>query len=586
MLAEQASVGNEGRGPEEGTLSGPRAEIDPDAATRTAVLPPLEGEGLGPQSRVYLVVRQGEGDTRLVELAEGGSVRIGRGREMDLSVDDGSVSRQHAVLRREQGALWVEDLGSHNGTIVARDVVKGDARRLEGGELVRIGPLELVVAVAHAGEPADTVAPGSGSRLERELARAAGECGGHATLVRIAVDPARGADALAGTEALLGAMAIVEARAAGEYAALLVESDAQIAERLVARLQRILPQARVTAARYPENGDSAAALLEHARSLAGDAGDELPDDVICADEAMRKVLTLARRLARANTTVLVTGETGVGKEVVAELLHRWSARSAGPLVRLNCAALPETLLESELFGHERGAFTGAERRKIGHVEAAHGGTLFLDEVGEMPASTQVKLLRVLESRRIARLGATEEVEVDVRVVCATHRDLEADVTAGRFREDLYYRISAFALRVPPLRERPTEIMLLAEVFARRFAQICGSPPPRISSEAARVLMGHRWPGNVRQLRNAIEHAVVMADAGVVLPEHLPESLKGRAGRPGSAGGALQAQIEDLERERLRQALESENWNQTRAAARLGISRRALIYKMGKYALKK
>jgi transcriptional regulator of acetoin/glycerol metabolism len=315
---------------------------------------------------------------------------------------------------------------------------------------------------------------------------------------------------------------------------------------------------------------------------------EVPNGVCLADPAMMKVFRVARRVAQTDTTVLVLGETGAGKEVLAEQIHRYSARKHKPYVRLNCASLPETLLSSELFGHERGAFTGADRRKIGYFEAADGGTLLLDEIGELSLSMQVKLLRVLENRTVLRVGATAEIPVDVRVICATHRDLPREIEAQRFREDLFYRVSGFTLTVPPLRERPIEVGLLAELFLRQHADRMGNPPPKLSNAALAVLTGHRWPGNVRELRNAIEHAFVMCDGNAIAPEHLPATLSTTTtSSPASdRGGGVRDKLEQIERASILAALSDENDNQTRAAKRLGISRRALIYKMAKYDLKR
>jgi transcriptional regulator with PAS, ATPase and Fis domain len=309
------------------------------------------------------------------------------------------------------------------------------------------------------------------------------------------------------------------------------------------------------------------------------------DDVVVADPAMQKVFRLARRLGQAPTTVLITGETGVGKEVVAEQIHRWSSRAKGRFVRLNCASLAENLLESELFGHEKGAFTGADRKKIGFVEAAEGGTLLLDEVGEMPLSLQAKLLRVIETKRVVRLGGTNEVPVDVRFLCATHRTLKQEVAAGRFREDLYYRVSTFTLQVPPLRERPAEITLLADLFAEHVAERMGVVVPKIALDASEALLKHAWPGNVRELRNAIEHAVVMAEEGTIHAEHLPESvLRPSEPMPIESARAIKEQFFEIERKNVETALAAENGNQTRAAKRLGITRRMLIYKMAKFGV--
>jgi transcriptional regulator with PAS, ATPase and Fis domain len=288
-------------------------------------------------------------------------------------------------------------------------------------------------------------------------------------------------------------------------------------------------------------------------------------------------------------TVLILGETGVGKELVAEALHEQSARASGPLVRLNCASLPDTLLESELFGYERGAFTGADRRKIGYLETAHGGSLFLDEIGEMPLALQAKLLRVLEQRTIVRVGGTAEVPVDVRLIAATHRNLEEESRAGRFREDLYFRISTFTLAVPPLRDRRDDILPLAEHFARSFAAELRQPPPALGEEVRRVLLGYRWPGNVRELRNAIERAVVMSGGAGLSPDHLPERVRAAAPprvlEPAGDGIDMREHIADIERAAIVEALEATGGNQTHAAERLGVSRRALIHKLEKYGLK-
>jgi len=348
---------------------------------------------------------------------------------------------------------------------------------------------------------------------------------------------------------------------------------------------------QLATARFPDQGSTAAELWASVSARGGSAA-VMPDTregVVVADAAMVEVFQLAKKLAAVQTTVLILGETGVGKEVIAEQIHRWSARAAGPFVRLNCASLPETLLESELFGHERGAFTGADRRKIGYLEAAQDGTLFLDEIGELPLTVQVKLLNVLENREVRRLGGTQEHPIDVRVISATHRDLASEVSSGRFREDLYYRLSAFSLNLPPLRERRSEIPLIAEMFARESARRAGREAPTLDSSATAALLRHPWPGNVRELRNAMEHAVVLAEHGRISAEHLPESVRRREiALPSSpnAAGTVKDKLADLERRSIEEALGAEGGNQTRAARRLGMSRRALIYKIEKYGLRK
>jgi DNA-binding NtrC family response regulator len=303
---------------------------------------------------------------------------------------------------------------------------------------------------------------------------------------------------------------------------------------------------------------------------------------VLADEAMRQLYADARRVARTPCTVLITGETGTGKEVLAEYIHRASPRASGPFVRLNCAALPETLLESELFGYEKGAFTGADRRREGWIETASGGTLYLDEIGEMPLAMQAKLLRVLETSRVTRLGASAEIRLDLRVVCATHRDLEAAVAAGTFRADLYYRLATVVLTIQPLRERPAEIALLASRFASGFAANLGVAAPAFDPEVTALLLRHRWPGNVRELRNAIERAVALCrDARITIAD-LPDSVRVA---PTGAPGVMRERLDEAERGAIESALAAEHGNQTRAARRLGISRRNLVYKLTKYDLR-
>jgi two-component system, NtrC family, response regulator AtoC len=306
------------------------------------------------------------------------------------------------------------------------------------------------------------------------------------------------------------------------------------------------------------------------------------EDIVVVDPKMREMFALVDRLAGVPTPVLVRGETGAGKEIVAELLHRRGPRSSRSLVRLNCAAIPEALLESELFGHERGAFTGATDRKRGLLELADGGTLFLDEVGDLPLAMQAKLLRAIETQRTRRVGGRAEVAVDVRLVCATNRDLERMATDGTFRGDLYYRIAGFVIEVHPLRERRDEIVPLAERFAERFAAKLGQTRPRFSAAARAALVAHGWPGNVRELKNAVEHAVVLAAAGEVLPEHLPKNVHARAGE---LGPSMRDHVESAERRAVEQALAAASGHRAKAAEILGVSKRTLQYRLAKLGVK-
>jgi DNA-binding NtrC family response regulator len=314
---------------------------------------------------------------------------------------------------------------------------------------------------------------------------------------------------------------------------------------------------------------------------------------IAADSRTRQTLALCGRVAPTPLTVLLLGETGVGKEVVARQIHRLSRRAAGPFVAVNCAALPESLLESELFGHERGAFTGAVRRKEGYFERAVGGTLLLDEIGDLGPDLQAKLLRAIERKTIVRVGGGEEIDVDVRLVAATHHDLDAAVRAGTFRADLWYRLSVFVLAIPPLRERPADVEPLARLFLAEMAAEMGGRA-ELSAPALAALRAHDWPGNVRELRNVMERALVLAGGGVIGVEHLPGWAADAVGAlpAGAAGGVGSGavpepanRIEAMERAAIVEALAACGGNQTRAAQLLGLTRRALIYRMEKHGLK-
>ncbi|WP_426752573.1 sigma-54-dependent transcriptional regulator [Myxococcus sp. Y35] len=302
--------------------------------------------------------------------------------------------------------------------------------------------------------------------------------------------------------------------------------------------------------------------------------------------AMAPVVEALRKVAPTQATVLLVGESGTGKEVTARALHQWSERAEGPFVAVNCAALTETLLESELFGHEKGAFTGAVAQRRGRIELAQGGTFFLDEVGELKAELQAKLLRVLQERRFERVGGTRTLEADVRWVAATNRDLKAMMARGEFREDLYHRLAVFPIRLPSLRERREDLRPLAELLLRRIGEELGRPGLRLSPEAVARLEAFAWPGNVRELRNALERAAILADGPVVEPRHLwldPTGAAGPVEAPSSEGGRLPSlTLEELERRAIEQAIADEAGNRKRAAQRLGIGLRTLYDKLRRY----
>ena len=311
-----------------------------------------------------------------------------------------------------------------------------------------------------------------------------------------------------------------------------------------------------------------------------------PHGLVGSSEPMRRVLDQIRKVAATDATVLVLGESGTGKELVARALHDAGARHDQPFVCVSCAAIPEGLLESELFGHERGAFTGAVRRKLGRFELAHQGTLFLDEVGEIPPSIQVKLLRVLQERRFERVGGEDPIDVDVRLVSATNRDLGAMVAQGRFREDLYYRLNVVPITLPPLRERPGDVEELARFFMGRIAPRLGRKVGGFTPEALALLARHRWSGNVRELENVVEQSLVFAEGSEVRAEDLPEGLRRSPPQPAlpvpTGDRSLTEVLEELERQLILAAFEKARGVKAETARLLGIKPSALYYKLEKY----
>jgi two-component system response regulator FlrC len=336
-------------------------------------------------------------------------------------------------------------------------------------------------------------------------------------------------------------------------------------------------------------------LLEHVERHAA-----LPpqaEDLVVADARTRSLLALAARVAKTDATVLLTGESGTGKEVFARYIHAQSSRAAAPFVAINCAAIPENLLEATLFGHEKGSFTGAQFASAGKFEQAQGGTLLLDEISEMPLALQAKLLRVLQEREVERVGGRKPIELNIRVLATSNRDMAKEVAAGRFREDLYYRLNVFPLRIPALRERPADIVPLA----RHFAAAYGSPAARFAAAAEALLAAHAWPGNVRELENAVQRALILAGGDAVEAEHLQLSLRfavppempampaaGESIRPepASAPAATRAlassNMKDLERQHILDTLSAVGGSRKRAVELLGISERTLRYKLQQY----
>ncbi len=569
-------------------------------------------------SRVTLVIYNDEArppTTTVIALANQAELSIGRSRSAGVMIDSERVSRIHATFARNDLEITVADAGSRNGTWVNGEQITGP-RRLASGDEVVVGPASIVLSITSGTLARSNLE--STRYLDERLAAEVDRGLQYQRSFGLAMISLAGAqDAIDEATDLMSSslrpMEVLAEYAPGVLAIVMPELDAAATERAVGVLFEKLATSTPTlavavgVAAFPEHSTAAGGLISRARAaletvrLGGKSGiggppeDPVADlgDVVVVDPKMARIHEQLRKVAEHSITVLIRGETGVGKEVIAGAIHAASGRR-GPLIRINCASLPESLLESELFGHERGAFTGADRRKTGYFEAAHGGTLFLDEVGEMTPALQAKLLRVLEQRRITRVGGVEEVEVNVRVICATHRDLEAECRRNAFRSDLYFRISAFTIVVPPLRDRPVEIEQLARSFLQQSALLNGRAPPALSQGALEALRRYSWPGNVRELRNAVERAMVLHTSGAIGVEDLPDAVRdARGGMFGGLGpelvehglGDIRAHLAHLESDAIVAALDAAAGNQTEAAKQLGISRRTLIYRMEKYGLK-
>jgi two-component system response regulator PilR (NtrC family) len=319
------------------------------------------------------------------------------------------------------------------------------------------------------------------------------------------------------------------------------------------------------------------------------------EGIVGQDPAMQEVTRLVRKVAPSNSTVLIQGESGTGKELVARAIHRYSPRAARPFIAINCSAIPDTLIENELFGHERGAFTGATERKTGLFEAANNSTLFLDEIGDLPLGLQAKILRVLQEKEIRRVGGNESFRVDVRLVTATNKNLAEEVAEERFREDLYYRVNVVTVTVPPLRERRGDIPLLANHAMGKFGHLAEGRVKEISREAMEIMLDYSWPGNVRQLESAIERAVLLCESDTIVPRDLPDEVLARR-IPGKSGErprgdkfeipAEGMNFENFERELILQAMEKSDWVIAKASKMLGMSYRTLQYRLDKFGLKR
>jgi two-component system response regulator AtoC len=548
-------------------------------------------------------------------LPAAGSVTIGRDESADVRIVDEGASRLHARLYVEPGPqIFVEDLATKNGTFVRDSKLAANKRvPLQLGEAVTIGFTTLMVQRRRpAIQPRRFRSHGAFEELLEDACERATSPEAKFALLRLQVDGDLSGGQVADliTPALRTGDALGQ-YASGDYEVLLLDTAPEraraIADDLSARMRAEGMATQAAVAVFPTDGRTAEALIGRSSALLrGVEAEDGGRSPVLKSDAMRDVYRLAGKAAKGQTAnglinILILGETGVGKDVLAKWIHRHSPSAKGPYKAINCGALTETLLDSELFGHEKGSFTGAAQTKAGLLESAEGGTVFLDEIGDMPEKLQVKLLRTIENREITRVGGTKTHAIDVRFIAATHRDLDAAVEAKTFREDLYYRLNAMTLTLPPLRERLEEIEALAREF---LAEASGSGRdkrrvPRISAEALAIMRAHVWRGNIRELRNVIEHALVLCEGGEITTEHLPvEKMRLARLEPTASASAQPAPVagqalppgmvltpaETAERQRIIQVLADCAGSQTQAAKVLGISRGTLITRLKRYGI--
>ena len=586
---------------------------------KTTVDHDFEGVGqLAPGERQASLLVYHRDGVKVVPLGEGRPAVVGRAWPADVVVPDLSLSRQHVKLTWTGDHVEVEDLGSTNGTRVAGETIR--EARVAPGESIVLGAVTLSVNVAGAGQGLIRGIDGWERflrRLDDEVVRAR-TFGRPLTLLMIRALGREEAHVSGWVPRLRSELRPVDHMTVygpGSVLVLLPETSIDEADRAARGLvsgRLGEPPLRCGIASQPPAAN-AQELIDAARQAARRATDEervrraggAEDEaaarersVVIVSPRMQELHDLVRKVAASSIPVLVLGETGTGKEVLARAIHRAGPRRDAPLRTVNCGAIPGTLIESVLFGHVRGAFTGADRDSPGLFEQADGGTLLLDEVGELSPAAQAALLRVLETKRVTRVGATDEIPADVRVVAATHRDLEAMVAQGQFRQDLLYRLNTMVMRIPPLRERPEEIEALAELFAKEASRESGGRVRGIDAgEARERLRAYAWPGNVRELRNVIERAVVVCGGETIGLEDLPERIRSDAPEPTASAppGALPPADPDADfKDRVRQyetqlildALERAGGNQTQAAKLLRMPLRTLVHKLKQYGIKK
>jgi DNA-binding NtrC family response regulator len=558
----------------------------------------LKGGDTVLHARTTLVVYHRDGAV-VAQLDKGRSIVVGRSAPSDVEIPDPGLSRQHARFSWDDHGLWVEDLGSTNGTKRNGELV--ERAQISPGDDIAVGPIRVSV---HIISSVDDQLRGFDGH-DRFVAAFADEIIRARTFQRplaLMMVKCAAKDGHVSRWAGRLRMALRPVDRVGIYgpAAVLVSLPEATPDAVRAVAQALSggdPPLVCGAVGFPGDGASVdeliAALQLAMRSGRATEKAAEPAAVVVKNPAMKQVMATVKRLAHSTIAVLIQGETGTGKEVVARAIHDGGPRKKQPLRCINCAAIPGMLIESVLFGHEQGAYTGADKSARGIFEQADGGTVLLDEIGELAASAQAALLRVLETKKVTRVGGEKEIDVDVRVIAATHRDLEGMALAGRFRQDLLYRLNTVALRIPPLRERVDEIRPLAERFLKEARKQAGTDVRAIDARAIAALEAYGWPGNVRELRNVIERAAVLAEGTAITPDDLTDRVRGGSRGAGEAEAGPDAQPVDY-REHLRRyetdlilgALQKHNGNQTEAAKALGLPLRTLVHKIQSYGIKK
>lgn len=562
----------------------------------------------------------GDNVSYFFHLPAAGEVIIGRAQDADLLLDAPTASRRHARISITPHDIRVSDMESHNGTRVNGELVTLP-RSLLSGDVITICNVSLVLhrQQATAGPRAVYDSPRLRQRLEEELERARSY---HRPLAVAVFEFGDGELDRSAVAALLSTeLRLIDFPAWGGSSRLLVvmpelvPSELLLAiDRLVAALQPLATHVRAGYALYPSDGSDGDTLINCARSAARAAAPSQIGaaidlkivhsvgglQVIISDPAMKSVYELVERLASSDIPVLICGETGTGKELVARALHYWSQRKGHPLVNINSAALQDTLAEGQLFGYRKGAFTGAVTDRIGLLESAQGGTVFIDELGEMSLQVQAKLLRALDTRHIQPVGSSVERPIDVRIVAATNRDLEREISVGRFREDLYYRVNAGTIALPPLRTRQRELPIMARAFLQLECQRLGRSALTISDSAMELLLSSPWPGNIRQLKNEMEFLAAAVSGSVIEAHHLRDQMRGPRLTPTAVDGAtpqkgsnlsrppgfqsLEQEVRELERERISDALYKADGVVSAAAMALNMPLRTVYHKIRQYGI--